>query len=77
MLVCHLVLSHDTVDILLPIVGGKSGCIDASLNLYVSFDSSYKTSAGFSISLRNTYDAQWYLKYLAKLYRNYKSDLKC
>ena len=77
MSVCHLVLSHDTVDILLAIVGGKSGCIDASITPYVSFDSPYKTSAGFSISLRNTYDAQQYLKYLAKFYHNYMSDLKC
>ena len=66
MSVCHLILSHDTIDILLAIVGGKSGSIDASITLYVSFDSPYKTSAGFSISLRNTYDAQQYLKYLAK-----------
>ena len=77
MSVCHLVLSHDTVHILLAIVEGKSGCIDASITLYVSFDSPYKTSAVFSISLRKTYDAQWYLKYLAKLYHNYKSDLRC
>ena len=77
MSMCHLVLSHDVVDILLTIVGGKSGCIDASITLYVSFDSPYKTSAGFSISVRNTNDAQWYLKYLAKLCHNYKSDLKC
>ena len=53
MSVCHLVLSHDTVDILLAIVGGRPGCIDASITLYVSFDLPYKTSAGFSISLRN------------------------
>ena len=76
MSVCHLVLSHDTVDILLAVVGGKYGCIDASITLYVSLDSPYKTSAGFSISLRNTYDAHQYLKYLATLYHNYKSDLK-
>ena len=76
MSVCHLVLSHDTVDILLSIVGGGSGCIDAPITQYVSFDSPYKTSAGFPISLTNTCDAQWYLKYLAKLYHNYKSDLK-
>ena len=58
MSVCHLVLSHVTVDILLSIVGGKSGYIDASITLYVSFDAPYKTSAVFSISLTNTYDAQ-------------------
>ena len=77
MSVCHLVFSHDAVDILLSIVGGKSGCIDAFITLYLSFDAPYKTSVGFFISLTNRYDAQRYLKYLAKLYHSYKSDLKC
>ena len=42
----HVALSHDTEDILLSIAGGKSGGVNVSITLYVSFDAAYETHAG-------------------------------
>ena len=74
---CHVALSHDTDDILLSNAGAKSGDVNVSITVYLSFDAAYETPAGSSIPVTNKYDSQRYLKYLAKLYHNYKSDQKC
>ena len=74
--VCHAALSYDTADILLSIAGGKCCGADVSITVSVASDEAYETHAGWSIAVTNRYDAQRYLKYWAKLYHNYKSDLK-
>ena len=71
---CHVVLSHDTDDVLLSNVGDKSGDVNVSITVYLSFDAAYETPADSSIPVTNKYHSQRYLKYLAKLYHNYKSD---
>ena len=40
---CHFALSYDTSHILLSIAGGKSGGIDVSITLFVTFDEGYET----------------------------------
>ena len=42
---CHVALSYDTSDILLSMVGGKSGGVDVSITLSEAFDEAYKTHA--------------------------------
>ena len=75
--VCHAALSYDTTDILPFIAAGKSGGVNASITLSVTFDEAYKTHVLWSIAITNRYYPQRYLKYWAKLYYNYMSDFQC
>ena len=60
---CHVALSHDTEGILLYNVGDKSGDVNVSITVYLSFDAAYEPPADSSIPVTNKYDAQKYLKY--------------
>ena len=60
---CHVALSHDTQDILLSNVGDKSGDVNVSITVYLSFDAVYETPPDSCIPVTNKYDAQGYLKY--------------
>ena len=74
--VYHAWLSYDTTDILLSIAGDKCCTVDVSINVSVASDEAYAAQPGWSIAVTHRYDAQSYLKYSAKLYHNYKSDMK-
>ena len=57
MLHCH------TADSLLSNAREKSGGVNVSITVYLSFDAAYETPADSSISCTNKYDVQRYLKY--------------
>ena len=73
---CHAGLSCDTAGILFSIAGDKCCGVDVSIHVSVASVAAYATLCCWSIAVKPRYDAQRYLKYWAKLYHNYKSDLK-
>ena len=60
---CPVALSHDTKNILLSNAGDKSGDVNVSITVYLSFDAAYETPADSSNPVTNKYDAQRYLQY--------------
>ena len=56
-------LSHDTADSLLANAREKSGGVNVSITVYLSFDTACETQADSSISCKTKYDAQRYLQY--------------
>ena len=60
---CAMLHCHTTLRIFYSNVEDKSGDVNISITVYLSFDAAYDTPADSSIPVTNKYDAQRYLKY--------------